>query len=27
MPNSIFWFLCSGAFWRDLPERFGTSGA
>ncbi|WP_431194275.1 IS5 family transposase, partial [Pseudomonas viridiflava] len=21
--NDIFWILCSGAKWRDLPERFG----
>ncbi len=21
--NAIFWVLCSGASWRDLPERFG----
>ena len=21
--NAIFWILCSGAPWRDLPERFG----
>ena len=21
--NGIFWVLCSGAPWRDLPERFG----
>lgn len=20
--NGIFWILCSGAAWRDLPERF-----
>lgn len=23
MLNGIFWVLCSGAAWRDLPERFG----
>ncbi|KPZ20216.1 hypothetical protein ALO38_101097 [Pseudomonas coronafaciens pv. zizaniae] len=23
MLNGIFWILCSGAEWRDLPERFG----
>ncbi len=23
MLNGIFWVLCSGAPWRDLPERFG----
>ncbi len=23
MLNGIFWTLCSGAKWRDLPERFG----
>jgi transposase len=23
MFNAIFWFLCSGAAWRDLPERYG----
>ena len=21
--NGIFWVLCSGAPWRDLPERYG----
>ncbi len=21
--NGIFWILCSGAKWRDLPERYG----
>ena len=21
--NGILWILCSGAAWRDLPERFG----
>ena len=21
--NAIFWMLCSGAAWRDLPERYG----
>lgn len=21
--NGIFWVLCSGAKWRDLPERYG----
>ena len=21
--NGIFWILCSGAAWRDLPERYG----
>lgn len=21
--NAAFWVLCSGAAWRDLPERFG----
>ncbi|GHB15477.1 hypothetical protein GCM10007159_42220 [Modicisalibacter luteus] len=21
--NGIFWILCSGAKWRDLPNRFG----
>ena len=21
--NAAFWILCSGAAWRDLPERFG----
>lgn len=20
--NDIFWILCSGAKWRDLPERY-----
>ncbi|WP_025731892.1 IS5 family transposase, partial [Carnimonas nigrificans] len=24
MLNGIFWILCSGAQWRDLPERFGS---
>lgn len=23
MLNGIFWVLCSGAAWRDMPERFG----
>lgn len=23
MLDGIFWILCSGAAWRDLPERFG----
>ena len=23
MLNGILWILCSGASWRDLPERFG----
>lgn len=23
MANGIFWVLCTGAPWRDLPERFG----
>lgn len=23
MLNGILWVLCSGATWRDLPERFG----
>ena len=23
MLNGILWVLCSGAAWRDLPERFG----
>ncbi len=23
MLNGIFWILCTGAPWRDLPERFG----
>ena len=23
MLNGIFWALCSGAKWRDLPERYG----
>ena len=21
--NGIFWVLCSGSTWRDLPERYG----
>jgi putative transposase len=24
MLNGIFWILCTGAPWRDLPERFGS---
>lgn len=24
MLNGILWILCSGAAWRDLPERFGS---
>lgn len=24
MINGIFWIFCSGAAWRDLPERFGA---
>ncbi len=24
MLNGIFWALCSGAKWRDLPERYGS---
>lgn len=23
MLNGMFWILCSGAPWRDLPERYG----
>ena len=23
MLNAIFWILCGGASWRDLPERYG----
>ena len=23
MLNGILWVLCSGAAWRDMPERFG----
>lgn len=23
MLNDIFWVFCSGAKWRDLPERYG----
>ncbi|GAB3377427.1 hypothetical protein GCM10027514_14790 [Azotobacter armeniacus] len=23
MLNGVFWILCSGAKWRDLPERYG----
>ena len=23
MLNSVLWILCSGASWRDLPERYG----
>jgi transposase len=22
--NGLFWVLCSGAPWRDLPERYGS---
>lgn len=22
--NGMFWILCSGAPWRDLPERYGS---
>jgi transposase len=22
--NGIFWILCSGAPWRDLPKRYGN---
>ena len=22
--NAILWILCSGAAWRDLPERYGS---
>ncbi|MDX5631079.1 transposase, partial [Brenneria sp. L3-3Z] len=22
--NGMFWVLCSGAPWRDLPERYGS---
>lgn len=22
--NGMFWLLCSGAPWRDLPERYGN---
>ncbi|QEU26743.1 transposase (plasmid) [Pseudomonas luteola] len=24
MLNGIFWVLCSGAKWRDLPDHFGA---
>ena len=24
MLNVIFWVLCSGAKWRDLPDHFGA---
>ncbi len=24
MMNGMFWVLCSGAPWRDLPERYGS---
>lgn len=24
MLNGVLWVLCSGAAWRDLPERFGA---
>lgn len=23
MLNGVFWVLCSGAAWRDMPERYG----
>lgn len=23
MLNGVFWVLCSGATWRDMPERYG----
>ena len=23
MLNGVLWVLCSGAAWRDMPERFG----
>jgi transposase len=23
MLSGILWVLCSGAAWRDMPERFG----
>ncbi len=23
MLNGMFWILCAGVKWRDLPERFG----
>lgn len=23
MLNGVLWGLCSGAAWRDMPERFG----
>jgi len=25
MLNGVLWVLCSGATWRDMPERFGPS--
>jgi len=25
MLNGIFWMLCSGAKWRDLPERYDNT--
>jgi len=24
--NGVFWNLCSGAAWRDLPKRYGPLG-
>lgn len=24
MLNGVLWIVCSGAAWRDLPERFGA---
>ncbi|TDJ74423.1 transposase [Pseudomonas putida] len=23
MVDGVLWVLCSGAAWRDMPERFG----
>ena len=23
MLNGVFWVLCSGGTWRDMPERYG----
>jgi len=27
MLNGVLWVLCSGAAWRDMPERFGPWSA
>ncbi|MDZ4021788.1 hypothetical protein PssiTeo3_52120 [Pseudomonas sichuanensis] len=25
MLDGVLWILCSGAAWRDMPERFGSA--